>query len=863
MIAGDLEELWHDALDDGGPAFARHLFWRQTLASLAVAARPPRYSSPSPRPRGDHTMADLFHDLGFGFRLLLRRPVFAATAILMLTLGIAAVTASYSVLHSVLVRPLPYHDASRVVFLLGWDTVKNRMNFNMSAATFDDLKHRSHSFAALGAYRSWSANLANLEGGDPAERIQAYRLTDGTLSLLGVQPALGRMLAGDAEGEAVLSWRMFRDRFGADPDVIGRSVTLDGEPYTVVGVMPESFEFPVFNFRGDLWTGWHPDRSIWVGDRRRAPSVVSVARLRADVSVAGAQAELDALSRQLAQEHPVTDSGRGVHALPMQQLLVEQMGTSLGLSFAALVLVLLLTCVSVANLLLVRAVERQREMAIRSTLGAGTSRLLRQLLAEGLCLALVAGILGAALAAVALHALRANLPDFFVRTVPSLLEVGLHPPIVLFVVLVVGLVALLFGLAPAWGSLHIDLRQAVHGAGGSRAGSTLRKVLVAVQVAFALVLLVVTGLLMHTYERILRVDPGFDPERVLTLKVALPANRYPDAAARLRFYRRALERVEALPGVEAAAWVNTLPFSTSDSSTRVRIEGQPTPPPGEEPRVGDRAISPDYFDTLAIPVLRGRPLTGADWGRDDCVAVVNRTMDQTLFGGRAIGQRLRPGPGADGAWCEIVGVVGDVLHWQLTQGPRAELFLPLSQWTPASLSLAVRSTTTPASMIESVRAALRELAPHQPVFDVATLDTLVGNSLAARTVALASLGSVGSAALLLALMGLYGIVAYALSQSTRQLGLRIALGARPRHISAVLLAEGLLPALAGGAAGLVAVAALAGSGVLDALLFEVSPRDPLTFAAGTGLMLLAALLACLLPAWRARHLDPAAALRSE
>ena len=867
-ISGDLEEEWAQA-----PHPSRAAFWNQALRSIGacwidrLSVRPARQHRPvgEPRLRGDNPVHALLQDIRYGARLMWRNPGFTVAAVLTLALGIGANSAIFSLVNVLSLKPLPYRDADRVTFVLGQDAQEG-MRFNLTLADYVDLQQRVRSMEAAAAYTYLSANLT---GGDIPERVQAYRVTANTFDVLGVRAALGRTFdARDAvEGRhrvVVLSHGLWQRRFGGDGSIVGRLVDINGTPHEIVGVMPARFEYPVFNFKGDLWMPW----AIGQGERGQAGAASSatvVARLRPGVSYSQAQAELDTVMDTLAAAHPETNRGLGARLVQMGRLDEEYSGPAVSIVLATVALVLILACVNVANLLLARGVSRSRELAVRAALGASRARIARQLIVEGLLLALAGGAVGVLLALPALDALRAALPELIVSTQPNVNELGIDRTTLGYTLILSLATGGVFASVPAWrasrGRFQDGLKESA-AAGGSRATRRLRAGLVAGEVALSMMLLVGAGLLVRSYVGLLRVDAGFVPSNVLTLAVTLPDYKYPNPVQRTQFYEQSLERIERLPGVTSAGYVNVLPFSTYDRGTRLLLEGVPLPEPGREPSVSYRVATPRYAQTLGVPIHEGRSFDRRDRAGSVPVALVNRTLAARFFGAASpLGRRVRTSRDSSTPWLTIVGVVGDVRHSQLTAAPDPEIYVPLAQAPAAMMMLAVRTDANAEQATHAVRAAIAAVDPSQPVYHVKTLDRLVADSLLPRSTAAALMTIFSALALVLAAVGIYGVVSYGVSQQTREFGVRMALGATRSDLLRLVLRSGLL--MVGVGIGVGTIGALAASRLLSSALFAVTTRDPLTYAGVVAVLGLTGLTACMVPAWRASRVPPVAALRIE
>ncbi len=865
VVAGDLVEEFHsDTVPRLGARRARLWFWRQTFAS-ALACCHLDLASLLPTHTGDGVMPSMLQDLSYGLRMLRKNTGFTLAAVLTLALGIGANTAIFSVVHTFLLRPLPYADSERVAFVLGWNTARDQMRFNVKYADFVDLQDQSDVFDDMAAYRAWRANVT---GEGAAERVQGYLMTTNTFDLLGTEPLLGRTFrAADATGEGrltVLSYPMWQRTFGGNNDVVGRDINLNGEHYTVIGVMPRGFAFPVLNFKGELWVPFTNEQLAAIAQRGSSTSVVAVARLRADIATVSAQAELDTLMQRFAADHPETNVGLGVKIQPIQELLASNSGPALLVVSGAVLLVLLMACANVANLLLARAMTRGRELAVRRALGAGGWRLVRQLLTESLLLSSLGAVAGLGLAHGILRALSLATPDLVARTMPYADELALDRPTLLFALGATVVTAIVFGLLPALQVARSDvlsqLRDAARGTSAAR--RRLRQSLVTGEVALSLLLLVVTGLLIRSFQNLLAVEPGFEAENVLTLSVTLPSYRYNDPADQIAFFEDTAESLAALPNVKSAAWINVLPFSTADNSTSFVIEGEDEPAPGEAPDARFRVVSPEYLQTLRIPVLQGRGLERFDRADTPPVVLINRLLAEQHFpDGSAVGRRVRVGRDPEAPWSEIVGVISNVQHDSLAGDKQPEIYLALAQAAPSEMTLAVRTTESPTQFAALVRSNIHNIDPLLPVSDIKTLEKRVAESHLAETAAMWMIAIFAGVALVLATVGLYGVITYAVSQGTREIGIRMALGARPANILFNTMRQGLAVIIVGSILGL--FAAWGSTRFLASLLYGITPHDPVTFLVAVPILVMVAVGACLLPARRATRTDPVVALRAE
>jgi putative ABC transport system permease protein len=816
---------------------------------------------------GDGMMQQLGQDLVYGLRMMRRSLGFTAAIVLTLAVGIGANAATFSIVDILALTPLSYKDPERVAFVFGWNVERQQRRFNIPLADALDIGKQMRSLSAVGGYQYWSANLTGIA--EP-ERVQAYRVTANTFALLGVEAEHGRTIAA-ADGHpsaadiVVLSHGLWQRRFGGSPSVIGQTVTLDGRPHTIVGVMPKRFEFPVFNFKGEAWTPLKFDEAAGV-PRDGSPSLVAIARVRAGIDYREAQAELDTVMRRFEADYPRTNRGLGARLLEMRRL-GDDFGTgsiSIVLLFAV-GLVLLLACANVANLLLSRAVSRDRELSVRAALGAGRARLVRQLFTESALLSAAGSIGGLALAALMLQRIRASLPELLIVSQPNVLDLGIDRTTLLYTSGLAVLSALLFGAAPALRTAKVDLLTSLKSGGHGSAApghQRARSALMVAEVAVSVVLLVGAGLLVRAVERLRHVDPGFNPESVLTMTISLPEYRYGSDDAQRAFFDAALTSVQQTPGVRSAGFINVLPLSTYDGATRYVVSGRAVEA-GREPTAAFRAVTPDYFRTLEIAVRAGRGFDSRDEASAQPVAIVNQAFARRVFGDDdPIARQLRLGRATPTSPPRtIVGVVGDVLHTELTRRPDPEIYVPFAQAPAATMFLAARTAGDPSRSIDAVRAALAKVDPGQPVYHIATMRSLVDAALLPNTMATAIMTLFAVLALVLASVGIYGVTAYGVTQQAREFGVRLALGATPLDVLAIVIRRGLkLVAIGTVIGGAVAVGA---GRALAALLPSVRAADMLPYFAVTGLLFLVGAAACYVPARRAMRLDPVEILKAD
>jgi putative ABC transport system permease protein len=814
-------------------------------------------------------MSTWLQDLRFAFRALGKNPGFTAVAALTLALGIGANTAIFSVIDAVLLRALPFPEPDRLVAIWGTSDRSGENRRAICYPDFEDLRAQSHAFESTSVTDDASFTLNG--AGDP------IHLTAGVVSadffrLLGVVPPVGRgfLPQEDAPGTrvALLSDRLWRERFAADPGVVGRAITLSDRTYSVVGVLPPEFEYPGSEQPYDLWTTIAIDRVASDGDKpmteqRGAHFLRAIGRLRPGASLAQANAELAGLAAALGKQYPGTNLHLGLRVEPAIEALVGDARPALWMLLGAVGLVLLIACANVANLLLARGAARQREVAVRAALGASRARLLRQLLTESLLLSLAGAVPGVLLAVWATKFL-ATVPSL---SIPRLAHASVDWRTLLFTLGTVLLTAGLFGIVPAWHasrySLTASLREGSRGTGESTGHARLRGLLVVFEVTLALVLLVGSGLLVQSLVRLLRVPPGFDPHNVIAFDLDLPATRYGRPEQSAQFFRELQPRLAALPGVVSASAAMPLPYTDNNMRTSFETEGRPMAQ-SELPSTNFRSISLDYFRTMRIPILAGRDFTAADGRQAAPVIIINEQFAKKYFPGEnPIGKRIKPGISdfGDSKMREIVGVVGSVRHRALWRAPEAECYVPYDQVALGGMTVVVRGARDPEQLMPAVRHEVRRMDSQLPLYGVRTLEQYISGSVAQRRFLTLLLGSFGGVALLLAVIGLYGVMSYGVSQRTHEIGVRVALGAASTDVLRLIVSQGLRLTLLGITLGW--LCSLGASRFLGSLLFGVSGNDPVTFLAVSGLFLAVALAACFVPARRAMRVDPLVALRYE
>ncbi|HEX5706693.1 MAG TPA: ABC transporter permease [Pyrinomonadaceae bacterium] len=813
-------------------------------------------------------MGNFFQDIRYGFRMLLKSPGFTAAAVVALALGIGANTAIFSVVNSVLLRPFPYEDPDRLVIV--WETNpmangETMLRNEASPANWLDWKRETTAFEEFGAF-NW--NTYNLTGTDAPEHIVGNPTSAGIFAALKVKPLHGRVILPEDDQEGaprvvVLSHGLWQRRFGGDPSVVGQQITLNNNSHTVVGVMPQGFEFP--SAFSHLWTPLALTQRAQA--RRGAHYLYTRARLKPGVSIGQAQAELSAIAARLEQQYPDTNAQRGIRVVSLNEDSVETTKPLLLLMLAAVGFVLLIACANVANLMLARAASRQREIAIRTALGASRWRVMRQLLTESVLLSLAGGTGGLLLAMWGVDILKAGAPEPMTNFVYGWNQIGLDARVLLFTLGVSVVTGIVFGLAPALQASKPDMNESLkEGERGSTGGrNRLRSALVVTEVALSLVLLVGAGLMIRSFLRLLDVHPGFDATNVVTMHMQVPSSRYRNATEVSDFYARLVGRLREQPGVESAAVVNLLPMSGSGATTSFIVEGRPAPPTGQEPEVNYRTSAPGYFGAMRIPVARGRDFTPDDRADTTRVAVVNETFARQFFPDEdPVGRRLLDPPQPNATPLppmEIVGVVGDVKHWGLDDKPTPFLYVPHTQAGDNFMTLVVRAEGDPASVIPTVRREVLALDKDQPVFDIKTMEDRIADMSAQKRMLTYLLGVMAAVALVLAGIGIYGVIAYTVARRTHEIGIRMALGAQRGDIMRLVLRQGMLMTIIGVAVGL--GGAYLATRLLDKMLYGVTATDPATFVAVSLVLASVALLACLIPARRAMKVDPMVALRYE
>jgi putative ABC transport system permease protein len=809
-------------------------------------------------------MDTLWQDLRYALRSLAKSPGFTLVTLLTLALGIGANTAIFSVVNTVLLRALPFRNPNELVVVR--ETYGGGETGSVSGPNFLDWKSGNHTFVGMTAWRG--INLALVGAGEPDEVIGAVVDAD-YFKVFGVDPILGRgFVPGEDRGQAtvaVLDETLWRNRFGADRRILGRTITLSGQPYTVIGVAPPSRAYPR---AVQVWLplGYGPGES----SKRDSHSYDVVGRLKPGVPLAQAQQDLAAVARRLEREFPASNTGRGAAVIPLAEDVVGSSRTALLLLTGAVALVLLIACANVANLFLARAATRQRELAVRMALGASGWRLTRQVLVEAVTLSVAGGLLGLLLASWAIDLLLALQP----RGIPRLTEVGIDGPVLVFTLLVSIAVGIAFGLFPALSMSRQDPAESFRGEGrgtsGGRHRARFRSALVVAQVSLALVLLVGASLLIVSVRQLSDIVLGFQPTGAMTFQLNISAGKYPDANAQRAYLDRLGARLRAIPGVRNVGEVFFLPLGNGNVNGDISVEGRPPAAPGHEQYASYRIVAGDFLNALGVTLRRGRLLTPEDRAGAPLVTVVNEALTRQLFRGQdPIGKRVTFGTPDSAEWRQIVGVVADVRQTGLTMAPTPELYVPAWQltsdaWTifgSIPVSFVVRSEVAPETLGPAIKSAVLEVDPEQPISKLREAGELLQDATARQRFNMSLLTLFGLLALVLAAVGVYGVMAYGVSQRTRELGIRLALGARSSSVQAMVLRQGLGMTLTGLGLGL--LGALGLSRLLTTLLYGVSPSDPRVLGGAVLVLAVVSTVACLIPAIRATRVNPIEALRSE
>jgi putative ABC transport system permease protein len=811
-------------------------------------------------------MEKLFQDVRYGLRTLLKKPGFTAIAILTLALGIGANTAIFTVVNSVLLQALPFHEPDRLMTLWEKNLSRGQVHGSAGAADFNDWKNRNRSFTTLAAYFNWNFNLTDV---DEPRRIQAALVTEDFFQLLGVNPELGRTLDSEyfKEGNdnvVVLSHNFWRSYFGSTPNIIGQSITLNNASLKVVGVMPPNFRFPESEI--EMWSPFIlTARHL---QTREGRFLKVIGRLKPDVSVAQAQTDLSSIAGELAEQFPDTNSDLSINLIPLHEELTGKARTPLLILLGTVGLVLLIACANVGNLLLVRAASRQKEIAIRLALGASRSRIIAQLLTESLLLAIAGGMVGLLLALWG----RDLLITFSPGNIPRLDEIGIDIKVLIFTLLTSFLAAVIFGLLPALQVSKPDINVALKKEGrGSTGGlrNQLRYSLVIAEVAIGVVILIGAGLLIKSFAKLQSIDSGFNAERIVSMSLMLPLSKYPDSQKQITFFEQALERIRTLPGVVATGAIQDLPLKQSSAGEvnsmkmNFNIEGASPKQSGEALETAFRIITPDYFHTMTIPLIKGREFTPQDNVNTLPVILINQTMAERFWANDdPIGKRIRLGE-PNSPFYSIIGVVADVKHMGLEAEEGLVIYQPLAQkpeWL-RWMTIVTRTNAEPLNLVAAIQGAIHQVDKNQPIYDIATMEQVLSKSVARPRFSTLLMSLFAFLAIALAAIGIFGVISYTVTERTQEIGIRLALGAQRRDVSKLVVGHGMRPVLIGLVLGLIASGLL--THLMKTLLFNISPTDPFTFFSVALIVMLVALVACYIPARRATRVDPMVALRYE
>lgn len=808
-------------------------------------------------------METIWQDVKYGARMLRKNPGFTVVAVLTLALGIGANSAIFSVLNAVLLKPLPYPDAGRLVFLTEWSQQVPNMSF--SVENFKDVRDQNKVFDSIVAFRSQNYVLTGFQ--EP-ERLNGRQATSGLFQTLGVKPILGRGFSPEedkvgAQKVVLLGEGFWNRRFSRDANILGKQVVLNNESYTVIGVMPSTLHGSLR--LNDVWTPLLTNEEQFGGPQRRGshPGIYVVGRMKAGVRVEQARAEVVGIAKRLAEQYPNSNSKQSMTVAPLLEAVIGDLGSALWVLMGAVFFVLLIACSNVANLLLARAAARSKEIAVRTAMGAGRKRIVRQLLTESVLLSTAGGLLGLGLAYAGVKGLVAITPT----NTPRINEVTLDGWVLAFTMLLSIGTGLVFGLIPALQSSKTDtaetLKEGARGASGGVMRHQVRSALVIAEVSMSLILLVGAGLMLRSFKNILDADPGFRSERVMTASFSLPQAKYDQPAKIRQFIDQAVKKVQAIPGVDFAA--STLPLLGGFQNGFV-AEGQPEPQPGQMASTDVTRITPDYFHAMGMPLLRGRAFTDMDVDGQQLVCIIDETMAQTYWPGQdPLGKWIRFGSNVQNPHMTVVGVVPHVKNYGVDQESRVEIYLPVMQNTIGAATFVIRTAGDPGAVTSAVRQAVSSLDPDVPIYGARPLEEILSDSRGQRRIAAQLLATFSLLALTLAAVGIYGVMAYSVQQRTQEIGIRLALGAQKNDILKMIVGHGMILAGIGVVLGWLAAfgTSFGLTRMVATLLFKVSPADPPTFASTPLLLALVALLACYIPARRAMRVDPMVALRYE
>jgi putative ABC transport system permease protein len=808
---------------------------------------------------GEH-MEILWRDLVYALRLMRQQPVFTLVAISALALGIGANSAIFSVVHATLLKPLPYREPQRLVWISGSNLSGGIEDESASGPDFLDWRSRNHSFEDLACLAGWQPVLTNQ--GEPA-RIPGGTVSAGLFRVLGVPAAVGRTFApeDDRPGSqlVVLSYGTWQRWFGGDPQATGKSITLNGNSYTVIGVMPAQFLFPSAS-PSEIWTVY--DSASLAQRGRRSDHLGVIGRLKAGISLPQAHAELTTIATALEKEYPATNTNWRINTKPLLERAVGKAKPTLFVLAGSVTFLLLIACTNVASLLLVRGTARQTESGLRTALGAVRRRVIRQLLTESVLLSVMGGALGLALAYAAVQGLLAIGPD----DVPRIKDVGINRTVLGFNFLVSILTGLIFGLVPALQSSKSDisetLKETARGAGQGRRATHVRNALTVAELTLSVTLLIGAGLLIKSYQKLTSVDPGFRSERLLTFRLSLPATKYPDGIRSAAFYDVLIRRLEALPGIQSVGAASDPPFLSANYWS-FKVEGRPPPPPGTTQDAQPSIVTPEYFMTMGIALKRGRMFSHTDSRQAASVVLISETMAKRHWAGQdPIGRRLAFDGSEKGPnWREIVGVVADTRVETLSAEPYSQLYIPYDQLPQRGMTLLLRTSGDPSKVLPDVRTIVYSVDKEQPLHNVRTMREVLTGSLAQQHLSTVLLSIFGGVALMLAAIGVYGVMAYSVSQRVQEIGVRVAMGARSIDVLKMVVCQGMALALTGVSAGLAFAWVL--TRFMATLLFGTQPHDPAVFLSVATLLAAVSFMACYFPGRRATFVDPIVALRCE
>ena len=858
-IRGDLDEEYYTlVLPRLGLQSARHWYWQQVLRSIGPSLRGEIASTRIGSTRKENVLETFWHDLRYGLRLLSKQPSFTVVAIIALALGIGANTAVFSVVNTVLLRPLPYAEPDRIVSVSENNLPQGLNQFPVSPATFLDWQEQNQVFEQIAATARWTPSLL---ANDEPERLNGARVSASLFTLLGIRPVVGRGFLPDDErppGQpvVVISHGLWQRRFGADPKTVGRTIWLDGVSFLVVGVMPSSFQYPG---RSDVWTT--PAFPPSYNTARGAHYLWAIARLKPDVSLEKSRTEMNTIAGRLEQQYPDYNKEWGVSVQPLYDDIVGDVRPALLILFGAVGFVLLIACANVANLLLARAAGRQKEIALRAGLGASRGRVIRQLLTESLPLSVIGGGLGLLLAFWGTKALLALSPN----SIPRSHEFAIDGLVLSFTLLISLLTGVACSLMPALQmskpNISETLKETSRGISGGR--QRMRNLLMISEIALSLVLLIGAGLLIKSFLRLQQENLGFTPSNILTLPLSLTQVKYRSPEQQIVFFQQLLMRIKALPGVQSVGATTSVP-SAMDFTYNFEIEGRPPIAQGALPSAKFYVITPDYFQTMSIPVLHGRAFTEQDVVGAARVVVINETLARHYFPNEnPLGKRINITDGPP-TMREIVGVVSDIKQIGLDQATPPQIYESYFQNPFSSMSLMIRTANSPASLTTALRSAMRSVDQDQPISNLKTLEQVLADSIANRTFSLILFSTFAVMALLLAAVGIYGVMSFLVTQRFHEIGLRLALGAKRSDVLKLIIGQGIVSGTIGVTLGLLASLALAkGLGSYSELLYKVSVTDPTIFSMIPLILFMVSALACLIPAWQATKLDPMTALRCE